>query len=347
MTLEVYTPETVGRWEAVLDRFPEGTATLYHTPAYILSWRDYEAVDPVCLHLRLDGTDFLYAFYKKPVPGRDASGLSDIQSPYGHGGLVCADPDPNTGLVARANAAIDAWCAETGVVAEFVREYPGRPYRRDTRKIPVRANLFHRYAPGRDVASTIHKRARRDAAAAVKRGCLATVTAGTEGLDAFEPLYDRLCREKGLVASHGFGPAYFNGVRRFLARQALLVRVEADGRLVAASLCLVHRDTLIYHLSASLPEGKAVLANDLLLFTLLEAGAARGCAEAFLGGGLSDSPEDSLFRFKEKFATDTTQTHIGTKVHAQPAYDRLCADWAAANPEKAARYGRFFLKYRI
>jgi hypothetical protein len=345
--LDIYTPETADRWEAAFAAFPPSCRTLFHAPAYVLSWAEYESGAPVCLHLRLGERNFLYAFYVKPVPGPLGRGLSDIESPYGHGGLLCDAPDPDPALLEKANDAIDDWCAGQGIVAEFVREYPGRPYLRRSRKLQVRHNLFHRYVPGQDFAAAIKKRARRDAAAARKRGCTASVRCGTQGLEAFEPLYAGLCRDKGLVESHGFGEPYFRGVRRHLARESLLVSVEAEGKLVAASLALRREDALVYHLSASLPEGKALLANDLLLYSLLEHGAGAGCAYAFLGGGLSDSPEDSLYRFKEKFATDAVATHIGVKVHDQAAYERLCADWERRNPEKAARYGRFFLKYRM
>jgi len=346
MTLEVFSSGTAHRWAETLARFPARTRSLYHSPAYVLSWQDYEGLAPLCLHLHLEGVRFLYAFYRKPLPGAQASGPCDIQSPYGHGGLVCDDPEPDPALLARANAAIDAWCLESGVVAEFVRDYPGRPPLRDTRRIHVRENLFHRYGP-QGLAASIKKRARRDVEAARKRGCEATLTPGLEGLERFAPLYEGLCRAKGIQDSHGFGAAYFEGVRRWLSRESLLVEIRCRDELVAACLGFLDGPELIYHLSASLPQGKALLANDLLLFTLLRAGEEAGCEAAFLGGGLGRGADDSLFRFKEKYATHASPMHIGTKVHDRAGYQAACEAWERANPDKAAAYGHFFLKYRM
>lgn len=347
MTLKVYTEKTSDSWEKVLASFPPASYTIYHTPQYVLSWRHYETGRPVCLHLKVGQTNFLYAFYQKPVPGPSESGLSDIESPYGHGGLVCDKPDPDPNLLVEINTAIDNWCIHENIVAEFVREYPGRPYLRDTSKTLVRENLFHVYSPDRNFVESIKKRARRDASVAKRRGCTAAVTRGVEGLHFFEQLYSGFCQEKGVSNSHDFGACYFTGVREHLSSKALLVKVLHDGLTMASSLAFIHNKCLIYHLSASLPAGKAMLANDLLLYTLLEFGAGEGCECAFLGGGLTSHPADSLYQFKEKFATGHASTHIGTKVHNRPAYERLCADWSRQNPDKASRFHNFFLKYRI
>ena len=38
--------------------------------------------------------------------------------------------------------------------------------------------------------------------------------------------------------------------------------------------------------------------------------------------------------------------HIGKVIFNKPEYDRVCAMWAADNPEKEALYGSRLLKYR-
>ena len=348
MKLTVLSARDALRWEKTLSQFPAEAYTVFHTPAYVLSWQDHEQGEPACLLLESDGVFFLYPFYLLPCPYGDGGPERwDMVSAYGYGGMVCSRPDCDPALLDTANQTVDKWCTDQGVVAEFIREYPFPAYLRRSRTLHVRDNLLFQYGPQpMEFAAGIKKRARRDARLSARKGCTVDVDRDLRTLDSFQEMYADLADRKGFFGSHGFSTAYFQGVRRHLSGMALLVNIAYTGRTMATALCLLYRGMLVYHLSASAHDAAPLLSNDLLLYTMLELGAQAGCRTLFLGGGLNADEDDSLFRFKEKFANERVRVHIGTKVHDQNEYERLCGKWEQDNPDKAGRFANFFLKYR-
>jgi hypothetical protein len=72
-----------------------------------------------------------------------------------------------------------------------------------------------------------------------------------------------------------------------------------DGELLAATVYLRHRDTLVYNFNASDPAGVAARPNDLLLWSGIELAARLGCTLVDLG--TSDDDQPGLIRFKRGF----------------------------------------------
>ena len=65
-----------------------------------------------------------------------------------------------------------------------------------------------------------------------------------------------------------------------------------------------------------------------------------------LGGGTDGSEENSLYQYKRKFSRSAYQFFLGKMMFNQPLYDDICADWVAANPEKAEKLKYILLKYK-
>ena len=334
-------------WDEILSRFPHNNYAIFHTPSYVLSWKRYEQAEPVCLYAKVQGVEFLYPFFLLPCPAPE-EGRYDVVSAYGYGGMISNRSDCPADILAETNSAIDEWCSERGVVAEFVREYPLGGYPRTTRRIHIRDNVYFRYGSKKfDFTNRIKKRARRDAKLSMKKGCTPEVDSELRTLPTFEKMYHGLAAAKDFPQSHWFSSDYLQDVTGFLSGRAFLINIRHGKKIIAAGLFLHHQDMMVYHLSASKANTLHLLPNDLLLYSALEEGARRNCAVLFLGGGLGTDLNDNLLRFKEKFATDRIKVHIGTKVHDQKPYDRLCQAWEEEHPEKARQNPNYFLKYRL
>lgn len=349
MILKVFTEKNLEEWRKILHSFPTQNYSIFHSPDYVVSWKNYEDAEIICLYLEIEGYRFLYPFLKREIKGySDVNSCFDTTSVYGYGSMVSNSSVIDDKVIEQINKAIDEWCCKEQIVAEFIREYPVNRYLRKTEKRHVRNNLFFDYNNQRDnFSALIKKRARRDAKAAVKKGCIAEIDNDLESIYTFYKIYLSFCEEKKLDNFYYFSPAYIEDIRRYLIQYGFIVNIKYNDKIIASSLNFKYHDTITYHLSASYKQFSHLLPNDLMLYTILELGSKERCNTVFLGGGLSSAPDDGLFSFKEKYSTNSCEVHIGTKVHNQKMYDHLCRIWTSNNPDKSKRYNNYFLKYRL
>ena len=336
-------------WTDALRKFSKKDITLFHTPEYLLSWKRFEKGTPICLHFEMEEYHILYPFFLKPiVPNRGQKIFFDVTSAYGYGGFASNSKDIPEDVLALCNEEIDSWMKKEKVIAEFIREYPNTSLCRYGEKIKVRNNLFFEYGKDRNAFSKlIKKRAIRDARLSSKKGSLAIYDWDLATLNNFIEMYHEFCKEKGLEDSHMFSREYFADVKEMLGNQAFIINIYYKDIILAASLNFVFNGMIIYHLSASMYEYRNFLPNDLMLYTLLQTGADLLCTSVFLGGGISNDDNDSLYRFKEKYATSSSDVYIVKKVVNPNAYNDLCQDWENNNPDLKEKYRNYFLKYRV
>jgi len=349
MIFKAFTTDDLKEWNETCASFPMHSIPIFHCPDYLQTWQGYEKGEPYCLYARIGDYQFLYPFFKRRIDeystGED---YYDIFSVYGYGGVVTNDYRCNGKFLTLLNDAIDKWCKEENVIAEFVREYPVNKYIRRTKKSHVRNNLILEYDnKWQDFTKLIKKRARRDAMASLKKGCKGKVDTELKSMDGFIGLYRNLCRGKWLPEYYNFPDTYFENVKNKLEKWSFIINVHYHKKVIASSFNFMMNGSIVYHLSASDYQYKNYLPNDLMLYTLIEFGAHNKCRNIFFGGGLTKAKNDSLYRFKEKFANVCLPVHIGTKVHNEKVYEMLCTKWAEEYPEKAEQYRDYFLKYRL
>jgi hypothetical protein len=118
---------------------------------------------------------------------------------------------------------------------------------------------------------------------------------------------------------------------------------EAGPTPVAAAILLLGGRLAYYHLGASDFAHQHLRPNDFLYYAMASVARAHGCARITWGGGMSNDPDDSLFRFKTHFGALRTPVFCAGRVLDRAAFDAQVGAWAAANPGREAR---MFLKYR-
>jgi hypothetical protein len=79
-----------------------------------------------------------------------------------------------------------------------------------------------------------------------------------------------------------------------------------------------------YHLSGTYSDAMAMAPNNLLLWEAARWGCRNGFTTFHLGGGTSDSPDDSLFRFKSSFSkSGRAEAHQAMRVFDSQKYEYL------------------------
>jgi Acetyltransferase (GNAT) domain len=263
----------------------------------------------------------LYPFLVRPLAG----GRCDITSAYGYGGPY------GRGDWRDAFAAA---CRERGVVSEFVRFHPLLANQQQAGG-DLRSWLLHDVITVDTTLDDDGLVAQMAPAARnkLRKAMRAGVQVRRSGdLDAFHELYTESMQRLGAREFYFFSREFFHALS---ALDDDLVLLDAG---VAAGLFLCGGGAMHYYLSAAAPAARDVAAVNLLLFCAMQLARERGLTTLSLGGGLRDG--DPLHRFKESLGAGRAACWLGSAVHDQAAYERLCTA-AGAPPDDP-----FFPAYR-
>lgn len=321
-----------GAWPSALAMQPQADA--YFLPEYHAAAEangDGEALAFVATN---GDNVLLHPFLLRPIE----SGGSDIESVYGYTGPLATTGDEE--FLAAAWREFDAWCADRGVVAEFVRFNPlSRNERVGAGRFEVSvARQSIVVDPSGDPPASQRTMLRR----ALREGLVAREL---ETLDDFLRLYEETMQRVGADSRYLFAPAYYTALRDGLGGHLRCFGVERRGEVVAAALFLLYGDRMHYHLAGSSAEARRGGANNLLLHEAGRWGSANGVTRLHLGGGLTDDPNDPLFRFKSSISTATVPAYVGRRVHDREAYDALCDAWLQEHGREERP--QYFLLWRI
>jgi lipid II:glycine glycyltransferase (peptidoglycan interpeptide bridge formation enzyme) len=122
----------------------------------------------------------------------------------------------------------------------------------------------------------------------------------------------------------------------------IILGVEYERRIAACGIFISSGEYFHYHLAGSLKEYQKFSPNNLMLYEAIKLGKKLGNKLMFLGGGLQNSTEDSLFKFKASFSKNMCDFYIGKRVHNKIIYDYLISQWEKKNGRKSS----ILLQYR-
>jgi lipid II:glycine glycyltransferase (peptidoglycan interpeptide bridge formation enzyme) len=105
--------------------------------------------------------------------------------------------------------------------------------------------------------------------------------------------------------------------------------------MIAGILFLTDGRFAHMHLSGSRQEHRALGPNNFVLFNSMLVAKSRGCRVFHMGGGATNDPHDTLFRFKRHFSRDHREFYVARSILDPAAYDRATAAWRAEQPAEA------------
>lgn len=137
---------------------------------------------------------------------------------------------------------------------------------------------------------------------------------GTEEIEIIDDMPPSLSIIRGAFAYRNEFVKDMDGLEKVLHRGfARLISALYKGREIAASLFFMNEHSAYYILNYSIPEGKTENANLAILNYIIKQAFSSGIEYVGLGGGVNLS--DTLYKFKEQFATDILHT-----MHAKISY---------------------------
>ncbi len=166
-----------------------------------------------------------------------------------------------------------------------------------------------------------------------------------EAFEQFHGLYEQTMNDLSAADFYFFPLSYFLQIQASLP-EAYVYQALLEGELVGAILVLEYGDYAHYHLSARNRAHAKLAANNLLLYTAMQAAQERGRKGFHLGGGSTNDPKNSLLKFKMNFSSQRGAFHIGKKVHHPAAYQAVLEQWREEKNIDPAQESKNVLRYK-
>jgi UDP-N-acetylbacillosamine alanyltransferase len=289
------------------------------------------------------GRAFAHIVAPKPIPG---TAWCDVEPFMGYTGFLTNCTEHS--FLGEALAAYSEACRSLRIIAELVRFNPvlgnHQPYLGRAELEVVAAKNIVVVSCEREEQQQIghfsppcRRRLRRSLIEQQAR-----LLDKLSEMDVFRQLYERSLER--VRAAH-----YWRFDDRFYARVAAcsafeLASVWSGERLVSVALIGAHPTAFHYVLAAN-AEDYPPGAGERLIYQVARRAAQVGCRCLVLGGGNTAAPDDSLLRFKARFAREPVIFFIGKMIHDRSNFAELCNCAITARPDLAG--SSYFLKYGL
>ena len=295
------------RWIEILEELPSGLASVFAHPDYMSL---YSATESLRLFVKKEKENsYLYPFVERSIPAFEK--YTDISSTYGYGGPLVSGR--NEEFVKCAINEVRDYLTSRNAVVELIKLNP--LLEEQNRKI-----CEHFYGTSKVMRQVVSipvvkgagkllvEEYKRENRKAVRRATNAGVTIEISTDDAIWDHFIRLYRstmehnqaDRKYSVDESFGMA----VRKKLKGNYVLVAARYEGKVISVLLILYDRLNAYCHLIGTEldPKLRNLQANNLLHHVAADWAHQQGLIELMIGGGRTDSEDDTLLRFKASFA---------------------------------------------
>ena len=331
------------KWDEYCKKMPIEKQDIYFTRQYYCMGQKVQGGNgKLFVYEDENGNIGLYPFIKREVicPENEKK-YYDIETAYGYGGPIIKEEKPQ--FVRAFESAFLQYCQKESIIAEFVRFHPllknEHVFIDDIQAVHNRSTVWL------DLDTDIENIWMNDISAQNRN----TIRKGTKnGLrvveqhdySKFMELYIDTMRNVGADKFYYFEESYFDEMEN--SKEYILLEVKYESRTIAAAVFMGYGNYFHYHLAGSDKNFLKLAPNNVLLWEAIKYAKEHGYKKMHFGGGLTDSLDDSLFRFKQRFSSTYADFYIGKRIHNKEVYDSLIRSWE----EKHGRKASLLLQYR-
>jgi hypothetical protein len=260
----------------------------------------------------------------------------DIASPYGYGGPVSSggSPDEEVELFEAFNARFVEYCRRERLASEFTSVHPfldAPPIlmKSGAVKLTRQKEVVYVDLPGSEALrwKATRKGHRSSITKARRNGVrIEKVSPAPGNVELLNRLYYETMERNRAAARWIFPHDYFGNCIECLGDARVSLFFAYAGQALASASIVMHDfETVYYHFSGSDERYYDLCPNNLMVFEIATWAEAAGYRRFHLGGGVSSSPDDSLYVFKSGFSDKSATLYAYHRVLDQPTYDELCA----------------------
>lgn len=330
------------QWNNHLCNYIKGGGDIYYTSDY---YRMYEknGDGKGKLFIYKEGHNIvLYPFMINEIVGYNLDKkYYDIETAYGYGGPITNNYEEE--FLQNFENAFLKFCNENHIVSEFIRFHP---LLKNEKIFSKNINILHnRITVYLDLTKGIERiwdediksKTRNMIRKAEKNGLKVEVS---NDYDIFKDIYSKTMNKVEASNYYYFDEKYYKQMEG--SDNYILLKVMKENITIASAIFMKYGDYFHYHLAGSLEDYLKFAPNNLLLWEAIKFAYKSGAKTFHFGGGLSDSLDDNLFKFKSSFSKNTADFFIGKRVHNKDIYEYLINQWESRNGKKS----KLFLQYR-
>ena len=302
---------------------------IYFTPEYGKLYEKVEVGTCQTFDFTCSYGQIRYMFILREIPQLvDNIKYFDIITPYGYGGPAILNCNDREKLIAAYEKQFAKYCNVNKIVSEFVRFHPILNNHVDFQKLFEVS--FNRKTVSIDLTNNdifmteLVPECRNKIRKAENKGVQVSIDFKGETIEAFYKLYLDTMKKNDAVDYYYFPFEYFQQLLKSLGNSFIIVNSHFEGKIVASAIFLFSDKYLHYHLAATNPNYYKIAANNAFIWKAITWGKERGLQKLHLGGGLSSSEDDNLYKFKKGFSKgNNTEFYIGKRIHNQEVYECL------------------------
>ncbi len=331
-------------WNLMLKEMPINMQDIYYTSEYYkMHELNGDGTSKLFYYEDNEGNKGLYPFMLNKIQGYDLhEDYYDIETAYGYGGPIVNSKKES--FLKEFEEAFLNFCKDNNVVAEFVRFHPliknESIFKTNIQVLHNRTTVYLDLTKGIEAIwnEDIKSKNRNVIRKAEKNGLTVEIN---HDYETFKAIYTKTMSKVDAGDYYYFDDKYYESIKE--KDNYVLLNVKREDKVIAAAIFMGLGDYFHYHLAGSLREELKYSPNNLLLWEAIKYAASNGYKKMHFGGGLTDSLEDNLFKFKSSFSKEHTDFYIGKRVHNQEIYSYLIKEWEKVHNKKAI----LLLQYRI
>lgn len=293
-----------------------------------------------------DGQNIFYNIsIKRPISKigniEITDGFYDLETAYGYGGYFVNTDDKD--FLFNAFEAYKKRCENENIIAEFIRFHPFNSFPKKNEEF-LNMNILDREVVCVDLSLSKDERWQKYSSNTrnILRKCeKELIFRKSENLDKFIELYIKTMDKNSANGFYYFDKKYFEIMINL--ENIELYEVLKDGEIISSAFFIFAEEIGHYHLSANNYELRRYNANYFILDSIFDIAKSRNKNYFLLGGGTTSNKEDTLFKFKNKFASFKELFYISGKIFNIDMYNQYVQMWE----EQSLGQINYFLKYRL
>lgn len=330
-------------WNLYLNKLPAYIQDIYYTSEYYKMYElNEDSKGKIFIYYDNSGNIVFYPFMLSEIEGYNLSDkYYDIQTAYGYGGPIsnCLDGE----FMKSFEECFIDYCKKNNIVAEFVRFHPlikNENVFNDSIEI-----LQNRITVWLDLEKGIEKIWNEDIKSKNRNMIRKAEKSGlhveeSKDFETFIKIYNSTMNKVHADNYYYFDDRYYETIKN--NKNYILFNVKKDNLVIASAIFMGYGEYFHYHLAGSSKEYLKFAPNNLLLWEAIKYATKKGYKKMHFGGGITNSTEDNLFKFKSSFSKEFADFYIGKRIHNKEVYNYLIMKWEEKNNKKA----KLLLEYR-
>ncbi|MDF2877904.1 MAG: hypothetical protein K0S30_1000 [Clostridia bacterium] len=331
-------------WDIALKEMPGIMQDIYYTSEYYkMHQSNGDGTSKLFYFIDNNGNKGFYPFMLNKIAGYDLhADYYDIETSYGYGGPITSSQDED--FLKEFEETFMEFCRDNNIVAEFIRFHPliqnEKIFKKNIQVIHNRSTVYIELAKGIDKIwnEDIKSKNRNVIRKAQYNGLHVEIS---QDYETFKSIYNKTMDKVDASDFYYFDDRYYEDIKE--NNYCVLLNVIREDKAIAAAIFMGYGEYFHYHLAGSLKEELKYSPNNLLLWEAIKYALNKGYKKMHFGGGLTDSLEDNLFKFKSSFSKEHADFYIGKRIHQKEVYQYLINEWERKNNRKV----NLLLQYRI